>query len=240
MRGVRKYRWSAFFAWGLTLSGAALSAAGVISALGWSFESFAFALMMLFAIGSSNTAAEAAIHAMRRARVVWAIFLPALACSVGFACAANIGVHLGWEVASARAAHPELLPPDMVVDLGFYFLAFAKPASAWLIEGRKSMDREDAERADAESILADQELAAAEAASAAKGVAVANLEDERTKRVALRKGWPRIDQACVAKACAELKRRGEPVNATRVAMELRVGKDRVLRAEKAGEITLAA
>jgi hypothetical protein len=234
MRSVRNYFWSAVFAWGLTLSGAALSAAGVISALGWSFESCAFALMMLFAIGSSNAAAEAAIHAMRRARVVWAIFLPALACAIGFACAANIGVHLGWEVASARATHPELLPNDIVVDLGFYFLAFAKPASAWFIEGRKSMDREDAERADAESIIADP------TETDHVDDDVADLEEERQKRVASRKGWPPIDQERVAKACRAIRDRGEQISATRVATELNVGRDRILRAAKAGEIKLAA
>lgn len=149
----RAYTWSSIFAWGLTLSGATLATGGVIGMfwpemdIGWLCV-IAFAGMMAFGIGLVNCSAAGALQAIKHRKtnggqVDWAVFIPALACCIGFAFATNIGVHLGWEIVKAKAPADARLPSAYTVDAVFYIFAFAKPAMAWIVEGRKAMDAED-------------------------------------------------------------------------------------------------
>ena len=73
--------------------------------------------------------------------------LPALLCCIGFAFATNIGVHMGWEIVKVNAPAGAHLPPAFTIDAVFYIFAFAKPAMAWIVEGRKAMDAEAASAA---------------------------------------------------------------------------------------------
>lgn len=149
----RAYTWSSIFAWGLTLSGATLATGGVVGMfwpqldISWLCVA-AFAGMMAFGIGLVNCSAAGALQAIKHRKpggnqVDWAVLLPALACCVGFAFATNIGVHLGWEIVKSNAPVDAKLPAAATVDAVFYIFAFAKPAMAWIVEGRKAMDAED-------------------------------------------------------------------------------------------------
>jgi hypothetical protein len=148
----RNYTWSSIFAWGLTLSGATLATGGVLGMfwpqmdISWLCVA-AFAAMMAFGIGLVNCAASGAMHAIKHrksdgGKVDYAVLLPALACCVGFAFATNIGVHMGWEIVIVNAPAGAHLPPAFTIDAVFYIFAFAKPAMAWIVEGRKAMDAE--------------------------------------------------------------------------------------------------
>lgn len=149
----REYTWSSIFAWGLTLSGAVLATGGVIGMfwpqleIGW-LCIIAFAGMMAFGIGLVNCSAAGALQAIKHRKpdgrqVEWAVLVPALACCLGFVFATNVGVHLGWEIVTVNAPAGAKLPPVLTVDAVFYIFAFAKPAMAWIVEGRKAMDAED-------------------------------------------------------------------------------------------------
>lgn len=148
----REYTWSSIFAWGLTLSGAVLAIGGVIGMfwpqldISWMCI-IAFAGMMAFGIGLVNCSAAGALQAIKHRKpdgrqVEWAVLVPALICTVGFVFATNVGVHLGWEIVIANAPEGAKLPPAITVDAVFYIFAFAKPAMAWIVEGRKAMDAE--------------------------------------------------------------------------------------------------
>jgi hypothetical protein len=148
----REYTWSSIFAWGLTLSGAVLATGGAIGMfwpqldIGWMCI-IAFAGMMAFGIGLVNCSAAGALQAIKHRKpdgrqVEWAVLIPALVCTVGFVFATNVGVHMGWEIVIANAPDGAKLPPAVVVDAVFYIFAFAKPAMAWIVEGRKAMDAE--------------------------------------------------------------------------------------------------
>lgn len=149
----REYTWSSIFAWGLTLSGATLATGGVIGMfwpqldIGW-LCIIAFAGMMAFGIGLVNCSAAGALQAIKHRKpngrqVEWAVLVPALACCVGFVFATNVGVHLGWEIVTINAPEGAKLPPVLTIDAVFYIFAIAKPAMAWIVEGRKTMDAED-------------------------------------------------------------------------------------------------
>lgn len=149
----REYTWSSIFAWGLTLSGAVLATGGVLGMfwpqldIGW-LCIIAFAGMMAFGIGLVNCSAAGALQAIKHRKpngqqVEWAVLVPALACCIGFVFATNVGVHLGWEIVTINAPEGARLPPVVTVDAVFYIFAFAKPAMAWIVEGRKTMDAED-------------------------------------------------------------------------------------------------
>lgn len=170
----RNYTWSSIFAWGLTLSGATLATGGVLGMfwpqmdIGWLCVT-AFAGMMAFGIGLVNCAASGAMHAIKHrkadgGKVDYAVLLPALACCVGFAFATNIGVHMGWEIVKINAPQGANLPPAVTVDAVFYIFAFAKPAMAWIVEGRKAMDAEDYAVRQAQRRKDAADMAAAEAA----------------------------------------------------------------------------
>ena len=148
----REYTWSSIFAWGLTLSGAVLATGGAIGMfwphldISWMCV-VAFAGMMAFGIGLVNCSAAGALQAIKHRKpdgrqVEWAVLVPALICTLGFVFATNVGVHMGWEIVIANAPEGAKLPPAVVVDSVFYIFAFAKPAMAWIVEGRKSMDAE--------------------------------------------------------------------------------------------------
>lgn len=174
MSTERSYPWSTFCAWGLTGSVAVLGVAGAVAM----FEPAAnldgvcvaaFAAMAAFAIAGANNAAAAAMHALSAGGSWrtwhWPTLAPAIVCAVGFAVASNIGVHLGWAILAANAAQPQHLPPPWQIDVAALFLCFAKPAMTWVIEGRRTMDREA--KAAADKAQAD-ELAAIRAANQAK------------------------------------------------------------------------
>ena len=184
----RDYTWSSIFAWGLTLSGATLATGGVIGMfwpqldISWLCV-IAFAAMMAFGIGLVNCAASGAMHAIKHrkaggGKVDYAVLLPALLCCIGFAFATNIGVHMGWEIVKANAPAGAHLPPAATVDIVFYIFAFAKPAMAWIVEGRKAMDAETMANRHAQRRREAAELAAAEAAVEAAKEA-ARLEAQR-------------------------------------------------------------
>lgn len=148
----REYTWSSIFAWGLTLSGAVLATGGAIGMfwphldISWMCV-VAFAGMMAFGIGLVNCSAAGALQAIKHRKpdgrqVEWAVLVPALACTIGFVFATNVGVHMGWEIVIANAPEGAKLPPAITVDAVFYIFAFAKPAMAWIVEGRKAMDAE--------------------------------------------------------------------------------------------------
>lgn len=187
----RNYTWSSIFAWGLTLSGATLATGGVVGMfwpqldIGWLCVA-AFAAMMAFGIGLVNCAASGAMHAIKHrkadgGKVDWAVLLPALLCCAGFAFATNIGVHMGWEIVKANAPAGAALPPATTVDIVFYIFAFAKPAMAWIVEGRKSMDAEAYAMRQAQRRKEAAELAAAEAAAEAARAEAARREQERAE-----------------------------------------------------------
>lgn len=170
----RSYTWSSIFAWGLTLSGATLATGGVLGMfwpqmdIGWLCVA-AFAAMMAFGIGLVNCAASGAMHAIKHrkadgGKVDYAVLLPALACCLGFAFATNIGVHMGWEIVKTHAPDGAQLPPAFTVDTVFYIFAFAKPAMAWIVEGRKAMDAETYATRQAQRRKEAADMVAAEAA----------------------------------------------------------------------------
>lgn len=164
MDAPRTFLISKICLWGLTGSCAALGLFGVVGMFtpdgdflgldrtGWCV--LAMALVMAFAIASVNNMADAAMHAIEKARswreVHWPTLVPALICAAGFAVGSNVGVHLGWEILKAGAAHPGQLPPTATVDAVFLFLSLAKPLSMFAVSGREALDRRAVERAQAD------------------------------------------------------------------------------------------
>ena len=183
----REYTWSSIFAWGLTLSGAVLATGGVIGMfwpqleIGW-LCIIAFAGMMAFGIGLVNCSAAGALQAIKHRKpdgrqVEWAVLVPALACCLGFVFATNVGVHLGWEIVTSNAPVGAKLPPTTTVDAVFYIFAFAKPAMAWIVEGRKTMDAEDFAARQAMRRQEAAEIAAALDPERALGATTAFIDD---------------------------------------------------------------
>ncbi|MBL8549243.1 MAG: AsnC family protein [Hyphomonadaceae bacterium] len=158
----RSYVFSVSCAWALTIAVGAMTVAGVLAMflrLGSPWDArlhalcvFAFAAVAGLALANANNAAAAAMHAMTRGKTWrdwhWPTLLPALVCAGGFCFASVIGVHLGWEIMTQGTAHRELPDPRQVL-LAAAFLAFAKPAMSWVVEGRRAMDKADAEAAEA-------------------------------------------------------------------------------------------
>lgn len=190
----RNYTWSSIFAWGLTLSGATLATGGVLGMfwpqmdIGWLCVG-AFAAMMAFGIGLVNCAASGAMHAIKHrkadgGKVDYAVLLPALACCAGFAFATNIGVHMGWEIVKANAPAGAHLPPAATVDIVFYIFAFAKPAMAWIVEGRKAMDAETLTVRQLQRRKDAADMADAEAARETLRAEIARTETARVEQAA--------------------------------------------------------
>lgn len=145
------YLWSTVCAWGLTISVVILGVCGAMAMfmpgadlLGVQLSHwcvFAFATMAALAVASANNAAAAAMHAISQpGGWHWPTLAPAILCAIGFAVASNVAVHLGWSVLTAAASQPEKLPEPWKVEMAALFLCFAKPAMAWIIEGRRAMD----------------------------------------------------------------------------------------------------
>lgn len=210
----RSYTWSSIFAWGLTLSGATLATGGVLGMfwpqmdIGWLCVG-AFAAMMAFGIGLVNCAASGAMHAIKHrkadgGKVDYAVLLPALACCVGFAFATNIGVHMGWEIVKANAPAGAHLPPAATVDIVFYIFAFAKPAMAWIVEGRKAMDAETHAVRQIQRRKDAADMADAEAAREAFRAEIAHAEAARIEEDA---AAPVVEAAAPAEPKAPRQRR---------------------------------
>lgn len=148
------YLWSTSCAWALTISVVILGVCGAMAMfwpesrlLGMELSQWcvvAFAAMAALAVASANNAAAAAMHAISRPTGWhWPTLVPAILCAVGFAVASNVAVHLGWSVLAASASQPADLPEAWTVNVAALFLCFAKPAMAWIIEGRRAMDAAD-------------------------------------------------------------------------------------------------
>jgi hypothetical protein len=110
----------------------------------------AFAGMMAFGIGLVNCSAAGALQAIKHRKpndgrqVEWAVLVPgaglhALAsCSQRMSASTSAGKSL-----SANAPEGAKIAAGVVtIDAVFYIFAFAKPAMAWIVEGRKTMDAE--------------------------------------------------------------------------------------------------
>lgn len=182
---MQRYLWSTACAWGLTISVVVLGVCGAMAMfmpeadlLGFKLSHWcvvAFASMAALAVASANNAATAGMHAISRPEGWhWPTLIPAAICAVGFAAASNVAVHLGWSVLEGSASRPEALPSPWLINLAALFLCFAKPAMAWIIEGRKAMDATD-KRA-AEMALQDELSAIRATQQPAK---VANAEPKR-------------------------------------------------------------
>jgi hypothetical protein len=210
MTEPRAFAFSQLCAWGLTGSCAALGLAGVLGMFTpdgqfWGLDRTGWcvlflALVMAFSIASVNNMAEAAMQAIDRPggwrAWHWPTLIPAVFCAVGFAIAANIGVHLGWEILVASAPRHHGLPSTETVDAVFLFLSCAKPASMLAIAGRQAMDRAAAEDAKAreqarlDAIAAEQRALAHEerlAAVQAKAAAASAPEAPPARRPRQRK-----------------------------------------------------
>lgn len=156
MTEPRSYAWSYLLSWGLTISGGALA---VVSVLAYFLPAsmvdpdatrllcvIAFAAMVGFSVACANCTAAAAQHAISRRRKYPAVLWPALLCTLGFCLASGIGVHLGWALMTQGVTAHDL-PDAWVVNSAAIFIALAKPAMNWIIEGRKGIDRDDAAEA---------------------------------------------------------------------------------------------
>lgn len=102
---------------------------------------FGFAGTCLFALAAGNCCAAHACAAFSMGRAGRHVFVPAAMLSVLFCGAALLGVDLGWAVLKADDGHPAALPWDGFVVAASFLLAPAKPALAWIVEGRIALDR---------------------------------------------------------------------------------------------------
>jgi len=154
-----RYTWSVFCTWGLTLCVAALTIAGVLAmfldldaqaaAEIRNFCVIAFAGVAAFALASANNAAAAAMHAISEGKTDWPTLGPSVFCTVGFCLVSVAGVHMGWEIMAASVGPGHTLPDVWMVDLAGLYLAVAKPAMSWVIEGRRQMDKKEAKAPEA-------------------------------------------------------------------------------------------
>lgn len=189
------YLWSTVCAWGLTISVVILGVCGAmamfmpgVDLLGVSLSHWcvvAFAAMAALAVASANNAAAAAMHAISQPTGWhWPTLAPAILCAVGFAIASNVAVHLGWSVLTAAASQPEKLPEPWKVELAALFLCFAKPAMAWIIEGRRAMDAADQRAAEAAE--------AAELSAIRDAQRSAKVAEPEAKRPAIQPFQPKV------------------------------------------------
>jgi hypothetical protein len=247
LRDQPSYAWSNFFAWGLTLSGAALAMCGVIGMFApetnvLALAVGAFAGMMVFGIGLVNCSASACLQALKHRKagggqVDWAVFLPGVVTTLGFMFATNVGVHLGWSTLVAQAPAGAQLPGEGTINLVFYIFAFAKPAAAWLIEGRKAMDHEavQIEKAVRRAQAGQPEDPARDRAPvqqpnpapAEAGSTPIDLERERERRAGAR---TEITEESVRAAAGRILARGEKVSFRSLAAEMSTPKTTLQRA----------
>lgn len=245
MEHARSHSWPAVFGWGLTLSGASLAFFGCLGlflpdpAL-TTLASISFASLMAFAIACANVAADVAVRALRRADgVAWDAFVLAALTCVGFAVAANIGVHLGWELLALRVAPGVTLPEKTQVDLAFYVLCAGKPLCSALIAYLKVFSEQDAvthkARRDAHHLAvlkaqAPQETvsAVADAARAAR-LEAAGVPDIAPGGAARHSASERPTEAELIAAAQALLRRGLTPSNRLLASELNLPRSRIER-----------
>lgn len=251
MRG--EFGWSAFFGWGLTLSGAALASFGCLGlfiALPelHALAACAFALTMAFAIACANVAADIAARAWRRS--AWdVVVLAALTCA-GFAFVANIGVHLGWELLIAGIGPAVHLPEGWQVEAAFYILCAAKPLVLACVSFAQRFaeedDAADKARRDARG-LAHAAASASHANAgpvhtAVSGPAGASHPPRSAERAASRPmtaprpGVTRlVTRKEIVDACREILKRSEQPSIRKVADQLQVSRRQVSNAWPRGE-----
>lgn len=173
---MNDYRWSWLFVGGLLASTGALCFCGVFplflpleadAALALRTACvFAFAGVAVFALATSQVAMTAAQHALERRKEFPATFACSIACAVICGLVSIGGVHLSWHFLTI--GRPDLQAMWVAVDVGGFLLGIVKPLMAFVIEGRKRLDRivaaekEAQERADARARM-DADRAAANA-----------------------------------------------------------------------------
>jgi len=151
------YLWSYLLSWGLTVSGGTLA---VVSVLAYFMPGtiippdisrllcvIAFAGMVGFSVACANCTAAAAQHAISASKFYVWTFWPALICTFGFCVTTGIGVHLGWSLMTQGITSHDL-PDAMLVNAAAVFIALAKPAMNWIIEGRRGIDRDASDAAE--------------------------------------------------------------------------------------------
>lgn len=248
---MRAHGWSTVFGWGLTLSGAALAFFGCLGLFIPDpsltlLASLSFASLMAFAIACANVAADVAVKALRRRAdgapaVAWDAFILATLTCAGFAIAANIGVHLGWELLAARVAPGVKLPDKTQVDLAFYVLCAGKPLAGALISYLGAFDLEDADAAKARrdkhhlAVLAarqpDPETAVTEAARQAR-LRAAGVTDIAPGSAA-RAASERPTEAEIIAAAKRLIGRGVTPSNRTLAAEMDLPRSRIERGSQA-------
>lgn len=155
---MNDYRWSWLFVGGLLVSTGALCFCGVFplflpleadAALALRTACvFAFAGVAIFALATSQVAMTAAQHALERRKEFPATFACSIACAVICGLVSIGGVHLSWHFLTI--GRPDLQAMWVAVDIGGFLLGIVKPLMAFVIEGRKRLDRIDAAEKDAQ------------------------------------------------------------------------------------------
>lgn len=174
---MKEYRFSWFLVGGLLVSTAALCFCGVFplflpmpadAALTLRFLCvFAFAAVATFALATSQVAMTAAQHALERRKDFPATFGCAVVCAVICGLVSIGGVHLSWTFLTL--GNPHLAAMVGWVDFGGFMLGVVKPLMAFVIEGRKRLDKlEAAEKDAADRALAEKRADADRAAADAR------------------------------------------------------------------------
>ena len=104
------------------------------------------------------------------------------------------------------------LPQNATVDIVFYIFAFAKPAMAWIVEGRKAMDAEDevqriaARRKDAAELAAAETIASRNTGKRAPAIRAAAKRAAETQDPTAK---PAADLASAQATALEIERMRE-------------------------------
>jgi len=101
----------------------------------------AFAVMGVSAVAAGACMAAHAMAAHAAGATFKGLFRVALIFSAGFALVGALGVHIGWEVLTKPSMAEMALPTSGVIVAASLFLAFAKNAFWFVLEGRKQVDR---------------------------------------------------------------------------------------------------
>lgn len=110
----------------------------------------AFAVLGAAAVAAASCMAGHAQAALVLGRKFRSVYLPAVFFGLGYAMAGAIGVHIGWEVLTKPDLASMHLPPGWVVVAASLFLALGKPVFAFVLEGRKQVDKHIEAEADRE------------------------------------------------------------------------------------------
>jgi hypothetical protein len=101
----------------------------------------AFAVMGVSAVAAGACMAAHAMAAHTAGGTFKGLSRVALVFSAGFALVGALGVHIGWEVLTKASMAEMALPSSGVIVAASLFLAFAKNAFWFVLEGRKQVDR---------------------------------------------------------------------------------------------------